>query len=108
MDDLRSFSSNTFESDVLGAEEPVLVDFFASWCPPCKMMDPLIRELAQQYAGRITVGKLDVDANPDLRQRYDVLSIPTLGVFSRGELIERLVGYPGPGVVRAFVDKNAG
>ena len=106
MSNVKHFEDATFEQDVLRAGTPVLVDFHADWCGPCKMMSPVIEALAEQYAGTLVVGKLDTDASPDTTMRYGVMGIPTLGYFRNGELVDRLVGYPGPSGVRAFVEKN--
>jgi thioredoxin len=106
MSNLKSFEDAGFEQDVLQSDRPVLVDFYADWCGPCKMMSPVIDQIAEQYDGSLTVGKLDVDANPGTAMRYGVMGIPTLGIFQGGKMVDRLVGYPGPGGVRAWVDKN--
>jgi thioredoxin len=86
-------TEQTFEGEVLKADVPVLVDFWAEWCGPCRMVAPIVEELAGEYAGRLKVMKLDVDDNQNLAVRYNVMSIPTLGVFRGGEMIERIVGY---------------
>ncbi len=106
MNNLRSFEDASFDQDVLQAERPVLIDFYADWCGPCKMMAPVIDQIAAQYEGKLTVGKLDVDANPGTAMRFGVMGIPTLGIFQGGKLVDRLVGYPGPGGVKAWVEKN--
>ncbi len=106
MSNLKSFEEASFETDVLQSAGPVLVDFYADWCGPCKMMGPVIDEIAGQYQDRLKVGKVDVDANPGIAMRYGVMGIPTLGIFQGGKLVDRLVGYPGPGGVRDFVAKN--
>ncbi len=106
MSNLKKFEEATFDQDVLTSEGPVLVDFYADWCGPCKMMAPVIDQVAEQYAGKLTVGKLDVDHAQSIAMRYGVMGIPTLGVFQGGKLVDRLVGYPGPQGVRAFVEKN--
>jgi thioredoxin 2 len=91
----------TFERMVLGAGTPVLLDCWADWCGPCHMLAPTIDALARDYAGRVLVAKLDVDANPATAQRFDVRSIPTLLVFRDGRLVDRLVGVQPRGALDA-------
>jgi thioredoxin 1 len=107
MSDTRVFQEATFEEEVLQSRAPVLVDFSATWCGPCKMMAPVVEQLAGEYGDRLTVGQVDVDDNPGLAMRYNVRGVPTLGVFQGGEMVDRLVGYPGPAGVRAFAEKHA-
>ncbi len=83
----------TFDQEVIKADLPVLVDFWAEWCGPCRLVAPIVEELAGEYVGRVKVAKVDVDDNQHLAMRYNIMSIPTLGVFKGGELIERIVGY---------------
>jgi thioredoxin 1 len=87
-----TFTDDNFEEDVLQSEQPVLVDFWAEWCGPCKALSPTIDELAEEYAGKIRIGKLDTDANRDASVRFQVSAIPTLILFRRGEVVERLLG----------------
>ena len=89
----QAVTEQTFESEVLKAELPVLVDFWAEWCGPCRMVAPIVEELAGEYAGRLKVTKVDVDDNQNIAMRYNIMSIPTLGVFKGGQMIERIVGY---------------
>jgi thioredoxin len=91
----------TFERMVLDAGTPVLLDCWADWCGPCHMLAPTIDALARDYAGRVLVAKLDVDANPVTAQRFDVRSIPTLLVFRDGRLVDRLVGVQPRGALDA-------
>ena len=107
MAEVIAVTDTTFVAEVIEADTPVLVDFYADWCGPCKMMAPVVDAIAVEYEGRVTVGKLDVDTAQSIAMRYGVMGIPTLGYFHEGKLVDRLVGYPGPGGVRAFVEKNA-
>jgi len=85
----------------------VVVDFYADWCGPCRMMSPVVEQLADEYAGKVTIGKLDVDANQEIAIRYQIMGIPTLGIFSGGKLVDRLIGYPGgKAPIKAWIEKN--
>lgn len=93
MGQVPSVSEDSFPIEVLGSDEPVLVDFWAEWCGPCRMVSPIVEEIAQEFSGRLKVVKLNVDDNPSIASQYGVMSIPTLAVFSAGQLRDRLVGY---------------
>ena len=91
--ELSKISQATFQADVLQSSLPVLVDFSAVWCGPCKMLDPLVQQLADEWAGKIKVFKMDADENVDVVTQYQIMSIPTLLLFSGGKVVQRLSGY---------------
>ena len=86
------FSDSNFEEEVLNSDIPVLVDFWAEWCGPCRMIGPIVEELATEYEGKIKIGKMNVDHNPKIPMKYGVRSIPTLLVFKGGEAVDKIVG----------------
>ena len=97
-----------FETSVLGADGPVLVDFWAEWCGPCKMIAPVLNEIADDYAGKLTVAKMDVDSNPQTPNRYGVRGIPTLMIFNNGDIAGTKVGAVSKGMLEAFVNETLG
>lgn len=89
----RDVSENEFQQEVLDSSMPVLVDFTAEWCAPCKMLSPIVDEIATQYEGKIRVVKVDADANQNVMQQYSVMGLPTLILFKGGEAVERITGF---------------
>lgn len=89
---LVSIDSENFEKEVLGNKKPVLLDFWAEWCMPCKMLDSTIEELAEEYKGKVLIGKINTDENRDISSRYDVTAIPTVILFRGGEVARKFIG----------------
>jgi len=98
----------TFEQEVLRSEVPVVVDFWAAWCGPCRMIAPIVEELASEYDGRIKFVKVDVDRNPNLAMRYNVMSIPMLAIFRGGQMVGRVIGYMPKAELRRRIEAAAG
>lgn len=97
----QTFTDENFEKEVLKSDIPVLVDFFAEWCGPCKMMAPAIDELAKEYEGKWKIGKLDVDQAPKTAEKYSVQSIPTLIFFKDGQAVDKSVGFQAKEKIKA-------
>jgi len=93
MIEVEYVTESNFQNEVLDADKPVLVDFTAEWCQPCKMIDPIVKQLAQDWDGKVKVVKLDADENPNIMMQYGVLGIPTLMLFKSGQVKERMTGY---------------
>jgi thioredoxin len=99
-----TFTDDNFEEEVLKSDMPVLVDFFAEWCGPCKMLGPIVEELAGEYEGKVKIGKLDVDANPTIAGKYGVQSIPTLICFKGGEEADKCMGFQSKEALKEKLD----
>jgi thioredoxin 1 len=104
-DFVKEVSDNNFESDVLRSDKPVLVDFWAQWCAPCRMLAPTVEAVAEKYQGAAAVVKLNVDDNPAVSQRYGIKGIPTLILFKNGKEEERVVGATSKEAISRMIDK---
>ena len=103
---VNEVSDSSFEKDVLQSEQPVLVDFCAAWCAPCRMLSPTVDAVAEKYAGSARVVKLNVDENPSISQRYGIKGIPTLIVFKNGKEEERVVGAVSKEAISRMLEKH--
>jgi len=105
---VQTFTDNNFETDVLKAGKPVLVDLWAPWCGPCKRLEPTVDALAAEYLGKITIGKMNVDENPDVSFKYQVRGIPTLLLFKDGQVVESIVVLAHKEDLKKVIDKHVG
>jgi thioredoxin 1 len=103
-DQIKHVSDASFDTDVIQSAQPVLVDYWATWCGPCKMIAPILEEVAGEYAGRLTVAKVDVDANPDTAAKYGIRGIPTLMLFKDGQAAATKVGALSKSQLTAFLN----
>ena len=101
-------TEQSFDQEVVKAETPVLVDFWAEWCGPCRLIAPIVEDFAREYEGKLKVAKVDVDDNQNLAMKFSIMSIPTLGVFKGGQLVERIVGYMPKEELKRRVDAALG
>ena len=104
-ENVKEFTDQNFETEVLKSDQPVLVDFWAEWCMPCRMLTPTIEKIAKDYAGRVKVGKLDTDANRDVAMKYSISAIPTVILFKNGEVAQKFVGLRKEQEFKAALDQ---
>lgn len=104
----NTFTDQNFEQEVLKSKEPVLVDFWATWCEPCKIVGPIVEELAGEYKGKVKVGKLDVDENQEVAGSFGVMSIPTLMLFKNGQPVKSMVGAQSKQALKHGIDEVLG
>ena len=105
-ENVQTYTDTNFDADVLKAGQPVLVDFWAEWCGPCRAMEPSINALATDYVGKVSVGKLNVDDNPSITMRYMVRGIPTVMLFKGGQIVDQVVGLVDKNALKQMVDKH--
>ncbi len=105
-ENISHISDDSFETDVLNSSEPVLVDFWAEWCGPCKMIAPVLEDLADEYAGKLKICKLDVDQNKEMAAKYNVKGIPTLMIFNNGDEAGKKVGALSKTQLSEFIDST--
>jgi thioredoxin 1 len=103
---LHQVSDASFDQDILKSDKPVLVDFWAPWCGPCRSVGPILEELANQYAGKVKVAKINVDESSDVAMKYQVTSIPTFILFKNGQVADRMLGALPRGEFVKFIDRN--
>lgn len=99
------FTDQNFEAEVMKSDKPVLVDFWAPWCGPCQMMGPVIEELAKEMSDKAKVGKLNVDENPEVAEKYGIMSIPTVMIFKGGKMVKQLVGVQSGEALKGELEK---
>ena len=103
---VAAFTDGTWEQDVLKSDKPVLIDFWAEWCAPCRMMAPTIDALASEYEGKATIGKLNVDENTEVSAKYQIRGIPTVLIIKNGEVAEQVVGVTSKDNLSKLIDKH--
>ena len=101
-----NFTDSTFDADVLKSDKLTVVDFWAEWCGPCKALTPIIEQLSTEYTGKVNVGKLDVDSNPDVSMKYGIRSIPTILFIKGGQVVDKVVGAVPKAQLQSTIEKH--
>ncbi|MBI5415165.1 thioredoxin [Candidatus Peregrinibacteria bacterium] len=101
-----TFTDANFDAEVLHSDIPVLVDFWAPWCGPCQMMGPIIEKLAEEYSGKVKIGKLDVEESPGIAEKYQIMSIPVLKIFKAGKVVQEMVGAMSADALKQKIDAH--
>ena len=105
MADVAEITDQSFEADVLKSDKPVIIDFWAEWCAPCRQLTPIIKELAGEYGDRVTIAKMDIDSNQNTPGQYGIRAVPTVLAFKNGEVVEQIQGLRPKGDFEALVQK---
>lgn len=100
-----TITDQNFDTEVIKSDKPVLIDFWAEWCSPCRIQGPIVEELAQDFAGKAKIGKLNVDENPNIAQKYGVMSIPTLLIFKNGTVVKQFIGVQSKEILTGELNK---
>ncbi len=103
---MRNISQEQWEQEVVNSDKPVFVDFWATWCGPCRIISPIVEELAKDYEGKVDFVKVDVDQNRELASKYNISSIPTLAIFLNGQVVDLAAGAASKESIRTYIDKN--
>ena len=104
-DAIATFDQTSFAEELATADKPILVDFWAEWCGPCRALEPILKEVASENGDKITVAKVNVDENPDIARQFDIMSIPTLILFKGGQIVDKIVGLAPKDRLKEFVNK---
>ncbi len=102
----KAFNENNFKTEVLENSQPVLVDFWAEWCGPCRMIGPTVEEIANDFEGKAVVGKVNVDESPEIAKTYGIMTIPTLALFKGGEMVEKSIGLVSKAAIEKLISDN--